>query len=71
LANNKINYPILSDPDKKVSKYFNAINLLDKNKRKLVLVGKDKRMKFERSSLPVFFVDTMQLLNERCKTQLI
>ena len=70
-ANNKIDYPVLSDPEKKVSKYFDAINFINQNKRKLVLVGKDKRVKFERSSLPMFFVDTRQLLNDLRKTQLI
>ena len=43
-ANNKIDYPVLSDPDKKVSKYFEAVNFINQNKRKLVLVGKDKRV---------------------------
>jgi peroxiredoxin Q/BCP len=70
-ANNKINFPILSDPEKTVSKYFDAVNLLGQNKRKLVLVGKDKLIKFERSTLPMFFVDTRQLLNDLRKTQLI
>jgi len=70
-VNNKIVFPLLSDPEKKVSKYFNALNLLGKNKRKLVLVGKDKFVKFERSALPLFFVDTRHLLNDLRKTQLI
>jgi peroxiredoxin Q/BCP len=70
-ANNKIDFPILSDPEKTVSKYFDAVNLLGQNKRKLVLVGKDKLIKFERSTLPMFFVDTRQLLNDLRKTQLI
>jgi len=70
-ANNKIDYPVLSDPDQKVSKYFKAVNFINQNKRKLVLVGKDKRVKFERSSLLMFFVDTRQLLNDLRKTQLI
>ena len=70
-SNNKIDFPVLSDPDKKVSKYFEALNPLGQNKRKLVLVGKDRRVKFEKSTLPVFFVDTRQLLNDLRKTQLI
>lgn len=70
-ANNKIDFPVLSDPDKKVSKYFEALNPLGQNKRKLVLVGKDRRVKFEKSTLPVFFIDTRQLLNDLRKTQLI
>lgn len=70
-ANNKIDFPVLSDPEKKVSSYFDALTLLGQNKRKLVLVGKDKRIKLERSTLHMFFVDTRQLLNELRKTQLI
>lgn len=70
-SNNKIDFPVLSDPDKKVSKYFEALNPLGQNKRKLVLVGKDRRVKFEKSTLPVFFIDTRQLLNDLRKTQLI
>jgi len=70
-ANNKIDFPVLSDSDKKVSKYFEALNLIGQNKRKLVLVGKDRRVKFEKSTLPMFFVDTRQLLNDLRKTQLI
>ncbi|HCY77866.1 MAG TPA: peroxiredoxin [Ignavibacteriales bacterium] len=69
--NNKIDFPVLSDPEKNVSKYFEAINLLGNNKRKLVLVGKDKTIKFERLTLPMFFVDTRQLLDDLRKTQLI
>lgn len=63
-ANNKIDFLVLSDLEKKVSKYYDALNLLKQNKRKLVLVGKDKQVKYERSSLPMFFVDTRQLLDD-------
>ena len=69
--NNKIDFPVLSDPYKKVSKYFDALNMLGQNKRKLVLIGKDKKIKFERSTMPIFFVDSRQLLNDLRKTQLI
>jgi peroxiredoxin Q/BCP len=69
--NNKIDFPVLSDPDKIVSTRFDALNVLGQNKRKLVLIGKDKKIKFERSTLPIFFVDTRQLLLELRKTQLI
>ena len=70
-TNNKIDFPVLSDTDKKVSKYFGALNPLGQNKRKLVLVGKDKRVNFEKSTLPMFFVNARQLLNDLRKTQLI
>lgn len=70
-ANNKIDFPVLSDAEKKVSIYFDALNIIGQNKRKLVLIGKDKRVKFERSTLPMFFVDARQLLNDLRKTQLL
>jgi len=70
-ANNKIDFPILSDIDKKVSRSFNALNLMGQNKRKLVLIGKNKKIKFERSTIPLFFVDTRQLLSDLKKTQQI
>jgi len=70
-ANNKIDFPLLSDPNKKVSKYFEALNPLGRNKRKIILVGKDKKLKYERSSLPMFFVDSRQLLKDLSKTQLV
>ncbi len=70
-TNNKIDFPVLSDNEKKVSKQFDALNLVGQNRRKLVLIGKDKKLKFERSTLPVFFVDTAQLLSELSKTKLI
>lgn len=69
--NNKIDFPVLSDPDKIVSTRFDALNILGQNKRKLVLIGKDRKIKFERTTLPIFFVDTRQLLSELRKTQLI
>lgn len=69
--NNKIDFPVLSDPDRIVSTRFDALNILGQNKRKLVLIGKDRKIKFERSTLPIFFVDTRQLLSELRKTQLI
>ena len=67
--NNKIDFPLLSDSEKYVSKYYSALNLIGQNKRKLVLVGKDKRVKYIRTTLPIFFVDSRQLLIELKETQ--
>jgi len=69
-SHNKIDFPVLSDNDKKVSKSFDALNILGKNKRKLVLVGKDKKVKFIKSTLPIFFLDARQLLQEFKNLQL-
>jgi thioredoxin-dependent peroxiredoxin len=68
---NKINFPVLSDLEKKVSRQFEALNLLGKNKRKLVLIGKNKKIKFAKTSFSLFFIDTEQLIIELRKVQLI
>lgn len=68
--NNKIEFPVLSDPERSVSSKFDALNLMGQNKRKLVMVGKDKKVKYIKTSIPIFFVDSRQLLLELKKTQL-
>lgn len=70
-SNNNISFPVLSDPAKTVSKQFDALNIVGKNKRKLVLIGKDKKIKFIKSTFPIFFLDTDQILNELRKEQLL
>lgn len=70
-TNNRIDFPVLSDDEKKVSIQFDALNLLGQNKRKLVLIGKNKKIKFKQSTLPLFFVDTTQILSELSKSKLI
>ncbi len=69
--NNDISFPVLSDPAKIVSTQFEALNIMGLNKRKLVLIGKDKKIKFIKSTLPIFFLDANQILNELRKEQLI
>jgi thioredoxin-dependent peroxiredoxin len=69
--NNNINFPVLSDSEKTVSKYYGALNLIGKNKRKLVLIGKDKRIKYIKSTLPMFFIHSVHLLNKIGKMQLL
>ena len=44
----KLNFPLLSDISKVVSKKYNAINILGINKRKLVLIDKNKKIIFEK-----------------------
>ena len=69
--NNNINFPVLSDSEKTVSKYYGALNLMGKNKRKLVLIGKDKKIKYVKSTLPMFFIHSVHLLNKMSKMQLL
>lgn len=69
--NKKINFPILSDTDKLVSKFFNALNLLHTNKRKLVLIDTDKKIKYERSVFSVTYLNTKSVLQDLIKLNLI
>jgi peroxiredoxin len=70
-ANKKIDFPVLSDHGKVVSKRFSALNAFGQNKRKLVLIGKNKKIKFEKTTLSMFFIDTKQIISELRKMQLI
>ena len=40
----KIDFPLLSDETMEISKNFNAVNIFGMNKRKVVLIGIDKRI---------------------------
>lgn len=42
-----ISFPLLADKNKAVSRAFGALNILGMNKRKLVLIGTDKRILYE------------------------
>lgn len=55
-------FPLLSDADKKVSVRFDALNLLGQNKRKLVLIGTDKRILYEKTVLSFLYVNTEQII---------
>jgi peroxiredoxin len=60
----KLNFPLLSDVDKKVSKQFDAINLIGMNKRMLVLIGTDKKVLWSDSTLPVTYIKTGDILEK-------
>jgi len=63
-TNNSIELPILSDTNGKISKYFEAVNFLGLNKRKLVLIGKDRKVKFIKATISVNYLDTDEILEE-------
>lgn len=42
-----IEFPVLVDEDKRISKLFGALNLLGSNKRKLILIRADKKILYE------------------------
>ena len=47
-----LQFPLLSDKTKNVSKQFNALNIFGINKRKLVLINRNKKIEFEKTVLP-------------------
>lgn len=59
-----VNFPVLSDYDKSVSRMFNALNFLGMNKRIIVLIGKDKKVKMIKKMLQISFVDAEKLISE-------
>jgi len=60
----KLNFPLLADEEKKVSKQFDAINFLGMNKRLLVLIGTDKKVLWIDSTLSVTYIKTEEILEK-------
>ncbi|MGD1005844.1 MAG: peroxiredoxin family protein [Ignavibacteriaceae bacterium] len=57
-----IDMPMLCDETKEISRRFNALNLFGVNKRKLILIGIDKKILFEKSSVPVLYFNTDRII---------
>ncbi len=47
-------FPLLADEDRKICRDYGAAGLLGMTKRVLVLVGRDGRVKYRRTDLPLF-----------------
>ncbi len=60
----KLNFPVLSDISKQISKNYKALNLLGINKRKLVLIDTNKRIIFEKTILPFYYLKAGQIISE-------
>ncbi|HKI77887.1 MAG TPA: peroxiredoxin [Ignavibacteriaceae bacterium] len=58
-----IKIPLLNDRDKEVSKYFNALNIFGINKRKIVLINRDKQIIFEKDIPYTSYPDSVELVN--------
>ncbi len=54
---------MLSDPDKKISRRFGALNIFGMNKRKVILIGTDKKILYEKSVMAIYFLDSNQLIS--------
>jgi peroxiredoxin len=60
----KLNFPLLADEDKSVSKQFGAINFLGINKRILVLIGTDKRVLWTDSTMSITYIKAKEILEK-------
>jgi peroxiredoxin Q/BCP len=53
---------LVVDEDKKVSREYRALNFLGMNKRKLVLIDKNKRILWEDESFPLSYTNSNKIL---------
>jgi peroxiredoxin len=59
-----LEFPLLTDEDKTVSKLYNAINIIGMRKRHLVLVGTDKKVLWEQSIIPLNYIKSGEILKK-------
>jgi len=57
-----IEIKLLCDETKTISKRFSALNLFGINKRKVVLIGTDRKIIIEKSTLPINYLNAERLL---------
>lgn len=57
-----IDFPLLVDEDGAVSKKFDAVNFMGVTKRRLVLIGTDRKILFEKNIFPVFYLNTDKIM---------
>ncbi len=70
-GNVNIEFPMLSDTGKKVSRSYDALNFLSINRRKLVLVSPSREIVYERN-IPFYKYDsTTSILEELRRKQII
>jgi peroxiredoxin Q/BCP len=60
----KLNFPLLADVDKSVSRQYCAVNFLGMNKRLVVLIGTDKKIHWTASTLQVTYLKTEEILDK-------
>lgn len=70
-SNHGFKFPILSDNNKNVSEQFKALNIFGHNKRKLVLIGTDKRILFEKTVFSIFYLDSIRIIKSLKELKII
>lgn len=58
----ELSFPLLADIDKIVSRQYAAINIFGQIKRKLVLIGTNRKIIWINNSLPVSFIRSEEIL---------
>lgn len=66
-----IQFPLLSDPDKKVSKRFKALNILSVNKRKIVLLNRSAEIIYDKTVPSFMYDNTVKILEHLREKQII
>jgi peroxiredoxin Q/BCP len=56
-----LSFPLLSDEGKRVCKQYGAVGLLGMTKRALVLIGRDGRIRWQKTDLPIFHRSAAEL----------
>lgn len=64
-------FPILSDINKKVSVQFEALNLFGQNKRKLILIGTDEKVLFEKTVFSFMYLNSEQIVKSLKELKII
>ena len=54
---------ILSDDKKEIVKKFEAVNILGLTKRKLVLIGKDKKILYEKTTPSLIYISSKKIID--------
>ena len=60
--NLSLEFPLLADKSKIVSRQFNALNIFGINKRKLVLINRNKTIEFEKTVLPNRYISAAKII---------
>lgn len=69
--NSGIDFPLLVDEDKTVSRQFDALNFLGANKRKLVLIAPSKVILLEKNIPMITYLNTDEILNLLIKEKIL
>lgn len=66
-----INFSLLSDEGKKVSKSFNALNLFSVNRRKLVLIDNSGKILYRKTVPGLIYINAEKIIDELRAKQII